>query len=66
MTDEPLAADRQDDLYEPVRGVHGAHGIFNAQAHGISPQLWAPTHRTTLGAVAAAVAARALATWRRR
>lgn len=66
MTDQPLAADRQDDLYDPVTGVHGAHGIFGDQAHGSSPQLWATTHRKALAAVAAAAAAGALTTWRRR
>jgi len=66
MTDEPVSTGRQDDLYDPVPGVHGAHGIFDAQAHASSPQLWATTHRKTLGAVAAATAAGALATWRRR
>lgn len=32
QTDEPLPADRQDNLYAPVAGDHGAHGRFDRQA----------------------------------
>jgi len=52
-TDEPLPANRQDNLYAPVRGDHGAHGRFDAQAHSSSPQLWLDTHRVTAIATAA-------------
>jgi NAD(P)-dependent dehydrogenase (short-subunit alcohol dehydrogenase family) len=50
-TDEPLPADRPDNLWHPVAGDHGAHGRFDAQAHDSSPQVWLNTNR---GFVAAA------------
>ncbi|MEO8631116.1 MAG: short-chain dehydrogenase, partial [Betaproteobacteria bacterium] len=53
-TDEPLPAGRKDNLYEPVdgdRGDHGAHGRFDALAHGFSSQLWLTTHRATVALV---------------
>ena len=29
---EPVSPDRQDNLWQPVPGDHGAHGRFDAQA----------------------------------
>jgi NAD(P)-dependent dehydrogenase (short-subunit alcohol dehydrogenase family) len=52
-TDEPLPPGRQDNLYTPVAGDHGAHGRFDAQARRFSLQAWLNTHR---GAAAAAAA----------
>jgi NAD(P)-dependent dehydrogenase (short-subunit alcohol dehydrogenase family) len=45
---EPLPPGRQDNLYAPVPGDHGAHGRFDAQARRFSVQLWLDTHRTGL------------------
>ncbi|HET8749075.1 MAG TPA: SDR family oxidoreductase [Ramlibacter sp.] len=54
-TDEPLPPGRRDNLWQPVAGDHGAHGRFDAQAHGSSWQAWATTHRSaTLGALSLA------------
>jgi len=44
QTDQPVDQDRPDNLYEPVPGDHGAHGIFDEQSHEESPQLWATEH----------------------
>jgi len=52
------------NLYEPVVGDQGSTGIFSDQAHTISPQVWAISHRratsligfAALGALGAAVA----------
>jgi NAD(P)-dependent dehydrogenase (short-subunit alcohol dehydrogenase family) len=33
------------NLYEPVPGDHGAHGVFDDQAHAWSPQTWWVEHR---------------------
>jgi len=37
---------RPDNLWEPVPGDHGAHGVFDARARTWSPQLWTSKHRT--------------------
>jgi NAD(P)-dependent dehydrogenase (short-subunit alcohol dehydrogenase family) len=52
------------NLYAPVAGDQGSTGIFSDQAHTVSPQVWAVSHRRTtkiigfaaLGALGAAVA----------
>jgi NADP-dependent 3-hydroxy acid dehydrogenase YdfG len=44
-TDEPLPADRPDNLWQPVAGDHGAHGRFDALARDGSLQFWLDTHR---------------------
>ena len=62
QTAEPAAADRRDNLEEPMPGDLGARGDFSAHAHEHSLQAWASTHRRTLlGAGVAAIAAAALA-----
>lgn len=42
---EPADADRPHNLWEPVPGDHGAHGVFDARAHEWSAHAWATTHR---------------------
>jgi short-subunit dehydrogenase len=37
---------RPDNLWQPLPGDHGAHGVFDARASRWSPQLWASEHRT--------------------
>ncbi|MCC6381639.1 MAG: SDR family oxidoreductase [Dehalococcoidia bacterium] len=55
---EPVPPGRKDNLWEPVAGDHGAHGRFDEEAQGWSPQLWANMHRRALalGAGTAALA----------
>jgi NAD(P)-dependent dehydrogenase (short-subunit alcohol dehydrogenase family) len=53
-TDEPLPPNRQDNLYTPVAGDHGAHGRFDRQATSFSLQLWLDTHRAGLAGAALA------------
>jgi hypothetical protein len=36
---------RQDNLWQPFPGDHGAHGAFDARARSWSPQLWTNQHR---------------------
>ena len=60
QTDEPVAPDRPDNLFEPVPGDHGAHGRFDARAKPFSAQFWISRHR---GAIAGAVALGALLAW---
>jgi NAD(P)-dependent dehydrogenase (short-subunit alcohol dehydrogenase family) len=45
QSDEPVSADRRDNLYEPVPGDHGAHGRFDDQALPDSAQLHLAMHR---------------------
>jgi short-subunit dehydrogenase len=47
QTDEPVRPDRPDNLFEPLPGDFGAHGIFDDRARGNSAQLWQTTHRKT-------------------
>ncbi|MFN2503985.1 MAG: SDR family oxidoreductase [Acidimicrobiales bacterium] len=54
---DPVSPDRQDNLFEPVPGDHGAHGRFDDRAHGRSLQLWATMHRRPVTLVAAGSAA---------
>lgn len=44
IEDEPIDPNRPNNLWEPVAGDHGAHGMFDDQAKTTSPQAWANTH----------------------
>jgi NAD(P)-dependent dehydrogenase (short-subunit alcohol dehydrogenase family) len=55
QTDEPVDPNRRDNLWEPVPGDHGAHGVFDDRASDHSEQLWATTHRRWLASAAALV-----------
>jgi NAD(P)-dependent dehydrogenase (short-subunit alcohol dehydrogenase family) len=48
QTDEPVDADRPNNLWEPVAGDAGAHGQFTQRAHAQSLQLRVTTHRSLL------------------
>jgi NAD(P)-dependent dehydrogenase (short-subunit alcohol dehydrogenase family) len=62
IEDLPVAPDRPDNLWSPVAGDHGAHGIFDNCAKSRSPQFWMTTHKRWLAAGAlAATAVAALA-----
>lgn len=56
MTNEPEDPQRNDNLWEPLPGDHGAHGPFTAKAKTFSPQAWLTTHPNTL-LVSATIAA---------
>jgi len=43
--DKGHGPDLPNNLYEPVPGDHGAHGVFDDRAMNDSPQLWALRHR---------------------
>jgi short-subunit dehydrogenase len=69
QTDQPVAADRPANVFDPVDGDHdeGAHGIFDGQAHGRSAQAWLSRHRIGSGlGAAAAIGAAAASVARRR
>lgn len=53
QTDETIDPDRPFNLFEPVPGDHGAHGIFDARASDTSWQWWLTTHRPAVLTTAA-------------
>jgi short-subunit dehydrogenase len=60
QADEPAAAGRVDNLFEPVAGLQGAHGRFDARARATSVQFWLASHRPH---VAVAIILVASAAW---
>jgi hypothetical protein len=48
QTDEPVAADRVDNLFEALPGDHGAHGSFDNRSSSFSLELWLSKHRGAL------------------
>lgn len=57
QTDQPVADDRPFNLFEPVAGDHGAHGVFDARATGRSWQWWLTTHRGWVAGIVGGVVA---------
>ncbi len=60
QTAEPDDHARPCNLWDPVPGDHGAHGVFDDRAAARSPELWIATHRSELsllGILGAAVTA---------
>jgi short-subunit dehydrogenase len=55
QTEEPSDPNQPDNLWEPVPGDFGAHGVFGERAQTFSPQLWATENREWLAVAAAAV-----------
>jgi short-subunit dehydrogenase len=65
QTCEPEDPDRPDNLWEPVKGDHGAHGAFDSQAHERSWEVQASLGRRWIGAGLAVVGAAAFLASRR-
>src|SRR5438094_1809288 len=61
QTDEPVEADRRDNLWSPVPGDHAAHRTFDDRASDSSPQLWANMNRRWLALGCGALAGSILA-----
>ncbi len=51
VTGDPVDPNRPNNLWEPVAGDHGAHGIFDDRSKDFSPQAWANTHPGTAALV---------------
>ncbi len=64
QTSEPEDPNRQDNLWEPVKGDHGAHGAFDARAHEMSWEVCAALDRRWIAGAAAVLAAFVLASKR--
>ena len=56
QTDQPRDRDRPHNLWEPVPGDQGAHGVFDDRSKETSWQLWANMHSRTLALLTAALA----------
>ena len=56
QTSLPEDPQRPDNLWKPVSGDHGAHGVFDARARKNSGQLWVDLHRLGIGLALMAVA----------
>jgi len=56
QTSEPKDPNRPDNLWEPVPGDHGAHGIFDGRAKRRSTEFWVAKNRNWIGAAAACCA----------
>ncbi len=54
--EEPEEPGRADNLFTPMKGDAGAHGVFSDRAKNVSPQLWANTHRGAVGAAVGVLA----------
>ena len=53
---DPEDPARPDNLWQPLRGDHGAHGTFDNRARKVSLELWAETHWQWLAMAAIAAA----------
>jgi len=58
QTEEPIEANRPDNVFKPLPGDRGAHGRFDAESRSHSIEMWARLRR---GAIAGGLAAAALA-----
>lgn len=56
QTEQLVDPNRPNNLFEPVEGDQGAHGIFDDRAHPSSSQLWATMNRSWLVLAGAAIA----------
>jgi short-subunit dehydrogenase len=66
LSQEPVDAERLDNLFAPLPGDLGAHGRFDAQARARSPGLQLAMHRTAIGTAALVLATLGLAMFLRR
>ncbi|MCU1611258.1 MAG: hypothetical protein JWM45_3174 [Pseudonocardiales bacterium] len=66
QTKEKVGPDRPHNLWKPVDGKdghdHGAHGVFDSQAHGHCAQLWFSHHARLSSSLLAGAGIAALAT----
>ena len=62
----PEDPNRAHNLWEPLPGDAGAHGVFDRQAKNWSPQLWASKHRSWLVLAGVLAVAGASAAFRRK
>jgi NAD(P)-dependent dehydrogenase (short-subunit alcohol dehydrogenase family) len=56
QTSERIHLDRANNLFAPVEGDYGAHGMFDSRSNGCSPQLWMTKNRNWLLMAGAVIA----------
>lgn len=61
QTDQPVNPGRPANLFEPVPGDFGAHGIFGDRAHEFSGETWMSMNKKWLSAAGVALAGVAIA-----
>ncbi len=66
QTEDFVGPERPDNLFEPVPGDHGAHGIFDDEAYDSSPQLWATKNRAWIALAGASLAGLGVAALRKK
>jgi NADP-dependent 3-hydroxy acid dehydrogenase YdfG len=49
QTSQPEDPNRPDNLWRPVPGDHGAHGVFDSRAHSTSLEVWTDLNRSWIG-----------------
>jgi len=54
QTAEPVSPNRPDNLFEPIPGDFGAHGVFGNIAHEEAATTWLTTHKSTTALAGAA------------
>ncbi len=64
IADMPVAADRLNNLFQPVPRLASTHGMFDDQAKSRSLQVWLTTHRRSVVGAVVGSAAVATGTWR--
>ena len=65
QTDEHVSPGRQNNLYEPVPGDHGAQGSFDDKSKDFSPQLWPDVNRGNVALAGLGIAAGLAWLWKR-
>jgi len=55
QTPESVSKDRPDNLFEPLPGDFGAHGVFGRQAHDQAATTWLSQHKGTTALAGAAL-----------
>jgi NAD(P)-dependent dehydrogenase (short-subunit alcohol dehydrogenase family) len=61
QTSEAVPRDRPDNLFEPVPGDFGVHGVFGQQAHNEAVTTWVSEHKGTAALAGAALGILAVA-----
>ncbi len=56
QTEEPENPNRDNNLYHPIPGDRGAHGNFEGESWGLSPNFWVNTEKVVISGIVALAA----------